>query len=463
VPVGAVPRFGQSVPLRAGTWDIALRTADGEDLPARLGDGVLANLPATHEFANRRYVVTDRRRQIVSLVIESELDWTERGTRNQRWLRSEFYPQAKTGLRDVVLYEAYYGKQFSDSPREVFAELRRRDVGLEHLIVVRDQQFNIPDGATAVAYRSKEYYEALAQARYVVANTHLPNCFRRADGQVVLQTWHGVGTKKIGLDMDSVHFANKAYIDNIRGGEADNWSYLVSPNPFTSPILQRAFAYNGTLLETGVPRNDIFHHPDSDELARQIKARLGIGLDQKVVLYAPTWRDNVFDGPGRYRLDLRFDLAEAANKLGNDYTIIFRKHSNIVDHLPLSHPGVVDASSYPEVQELLLVTDVLISDYSTLMCDFSNTGRPMLFYTYDLANYRDVLRGFYFDFENEVPGPLISDEADLVPAILDADNIRSEYDSTYERFAQRFCPWDDGGATTRVVDAVFGDRISRAG
>jgi CDP-glycerol glycerophosphotransferase len=118
----------------------------------------------------------------------------------------------------------------------------------------------------------------------------------------------------------------------------------------------------------------------------------------------------------------------------------------------------VDASDYPDVQELLLVTDVLISDYSTLMCDFANTGRPMLFYTYDLVNYRDVLRGFYFDFENEVPGPLIKDQADLVPAILDAQSIRHEYDQKYRAFAQRFCPWDDGHATERVVDAVFGDQ-----
>jgi len=456
LPLGAIARFGETVPVRSGTWDLGIATTAGVGVNMRIGEGMAGQLPATTTYRGRRYTVTDRRLNTLSVVVESDLRPDERGNANQQWLRESYYPSAKTGLRDVVLYESYYGKQFSDSPREVFAELSRRDLGLEHVVAVRDQQFNVPEGASAVAYRSRAYYELLAQAKYIVANTHLPNCFERADGQTVLQTWHGVGTKKIGLDMGAIHFANKSYVDNIRKGEADSWDYLVSPNPFTSPILRRAFAFRGVLLETGVPRNDIFNRPDRLELAAQVKERLGIEQDRKVVMYAPTWRDNKHDGPGRYRLDLRFDLYEAARKLGDDYVLVFRKHSNIIDRLPHGHGAVVDASDYPDVQELLLVTDVLISDYSTLMCDFANTGRPMLFYTYDLVNYRDVLRGFYFDFENEVPGPLIKDQANLVPAILDAQSIRHEYDQKYRAFAQRFCPWDDGHATERVVDAVFG-------
>jgi CDP-glycerol glycerophosphotransferase len=84
----------------------------------------------------------------------------------------------------------------------------------------------------------------------------------------------------------------------------------------------------------------------------------------------------------------------------------------------------------------------------------------MLFYTYDLATYRDELRGFYFDFEAEVPGPLVMDEADLIEAIRDADKTRADYDGRYQRFVERFCPWDDGSAATRVVDAVFGADLS---
>jgi CDP-glycerol glycerophosphotransferase len=456
-PAGGLDRFGAAIPLRAGTWDLVAETPAG-DVPLQIDAGLLASLPLEVVHHGRTYVLTDRRGYTVSLVVETDLAWDERGAQNQSRLRTLDYPQAKTGLRDVVFYESYFGKQFSDSPREIFKELVKRDTDVQHVVAVRDQQFEVPEGARAVRYRSREYFEALARSRYVVVNTHLPSCFRRAHGQVVLQTWHGVGTKKIGLDMNAVHFANKSYLNNIRSGESDNWDYLVSPNPFTSEILTRAFAYRGTLLETGVPRNDLFHRPDRAEVATATRRRLGIEQDTRVVLYAPTWRDNVSDSAGRYRLDLRWNLHEAARKLGDEYAIVFRKHSNVVDRLRPGSSRVVDASDYPDVQELLLVADVLVSDYSTLMCDFANTGRPMLFFTYDLTNYRDVVRGFYFDFENEVPGPLITDEADLVPAILDAESIRAGYEAKYQAFADRFCPWDDGGATTRVVDAVFDDR-----
>lgn len=454
--VTALSRFGDTVPLRAGTWDLRIRTPGGER-PMRVGRHFVGAAPITTVHQGRRYSLTDRRRTIVSLIVTSDLSPQERGPVNQRRLSNNRYPRSKTTLRDTVLYEAYFGKEFSDSPRVIYDELRGRGTDLEHLVVVRDQQFRVPDAATPIPYRSRRYYEALAQSKYVVANTHLPRFFRKAPGQVVLQTWHGVGTKKIGLDMDSVHFANKSYIDNIRAGESDNWDYLVSPNPFTSPILTRAFQYRGMLLETGVPRNDLFHRPEGTERATRVRERLGVAPGKSIVLYAPTWRDHLFDKSGRYRLDLRFDLHEAARRLGDDYTLVFRKHSNVVDRLPPGPEAVVDASDYPDVQDLLLVADILITDYSTLMCDFANTGRPMLFYTYDLTNYRDVLRGFYFDFETEVPGPLITDEADLLPAIIDSERIRRDYDDRYRAFAERFCPWDDGQAGLRVVDAVFGE------
>jgi CDP-glycerol glycerophosphotransferase len=454
--LAALNSFGQRLPIRAGIWDVHLRTGGG-DIEVAVAGSVVAALPVSTRHAGREYDLTDRRWHRAALVVSTDLAPDERGNANQHRLRTTAYPAAKRGLREVVLYESYSGKQFSDSPRTIFDELARRGVELEHLIVVRDQQAVVPEGGTAVPFRSRRYYEALATARFIVNNTHLPAWFERAPGQVVVQTWHGVGTKRIGLDIQNVQFANVGYLDKLVR-EVANWDYLISPNPFTSPILRRAFAYEGTLLETGAPRNDLFHAPDRQERAAAIRTRLGVPSDRRIVLYAPTWRDDRFTAAGRYRLDLRVDLAGLASALGDDHVVLFRKHANIVDKLPTGiSDSVIDASDYPDVQDLLLVTDVLVSDYSTLMCDFANTGRPMLFYTYDLDVYRDHLRGFYFDFEAEVPGPLIADEADLAPAVLDAEGIRAKHDAAYRAFAERFCPWDDGKAAARVVDAVFGD------
>jgi CDP-glycerol glycerophosphotransferase len=112
-------------------------------------------------------------------------------------------------------------------------------------------------------------------------------------------------------------------------------------------------------------------------------------------------------------------------------------------------------SQYPDITELYLVSDVMISDYSSVMFDYANTGRPMLFFTYDLADYRDRLRGFYFDFEAEAPGPLVETSDDLIDAIRDAEAACAGHKSRYEAFVDRFCPLDDGKAASRAVDRVF--------
>lgn len=147
------------------------------------------------------------------------------------------------------------------------------------------------------------------------------------------------------------------------------------------------------MLEAGYPRNDMLYSPQADEIARQVKEHLGVPQHKKVVLYAPTWRDDQFYGPGRYKLDLRVDLNRFREALGDEYALMIRRHPNVVDTVPGAGEGVVwDVSEYPEIAELFLAADVLITDYSSLMFDYANTGRPMLFFTYDLEHYRDQAR-----------------------------------------------------------------------
>src|SRR5919197_5801424 len=170
----------------------------------------------------------------------------------------------------------------------------------------------------------------------------------------------------------------------------------------------------GEMLETGYPRDDLLSAPDRDERARRLRERLGLPEGAQVILYAPTYRDHVVDRRGRYRLDLRLDLDELRRALGSDAVVLFRKHHYVVDAVPATPDGFVrDVSAYPDGTELLLAADVLITDYSSMMFDFANTGRPMLFFTYDLEAYRDQVRGFYFDFAEKAPGPLLSTTEEL--------------------------------------------------
>ncbi|HSD81910.1 MAG TPA: CDP-glycerol glycerophosphotransferase family protein, partial [Solirubrobacteraceae bacterium] len=158
----------------------------------------------------------------------------------------------------------------------------------------------------------------------------------------------------------------------------------------------------------------------------------------------------------RYRLDLHLDLEQLRGVLGSETVVLFRKHHYIADPVPVTADGFVrDVSAYPDVSELLLATDVLVTDYSSMMFDFANTGRPMLFFTYDLEDYADRVRGFYLDFEAIAPGPLLRTGGEVVEALRGIDDVRARYAERYAAFARRFCELDDGGAAARVVDRVF--------
>lgn len=174
------------------------------------------------------------------------------------------------------------------------------------------------------------------------------------------------------------------------------------------------------------------------------------------MLYAPTWREDRPQGGGRYALDLQLDLAAAERELSSDTVLLVRRHYLVTDRLPDTGSGFVrDVSRYGDVGELMLISDALVTDYSSLMFDFAQTGRPMLFHTYDLAHYRDTLRGLCFDFENRAPGPLIPDSADLVEALRDPVRATAGHAQAYEAFRRDFCDLDDGHAAQRVVDRML--------
>ena len=171
-------------------------------------------------------------------------------------------------------------------------------------------------------------------------------------------------------------------------------------------------------------------------------------------MYAPTMRDDHNYGNNRFRLDLQLDLAAARAALGDDHVMLLRRHAKVVDGIAADGEFARDVSLWPDVNELLLVTDVLVTDYSSLLFDFACTGRPMLFFTYDLADYRDRLRGLYFD-PAILPGPQLATSEEVVSAIRDAPALRQQLKGAYESFTSRFCAWDDGRAAGRFVDQVF--------
>ncbi|GAA1466037.1 CDP-glycerol glycerophosphotransferase family protein [Nocardiopsis exhalans] len=431
----------------------------GVDVGVEFDDTLIHGLPLETESPERAYTLSYQGRGIPVLQVGTDLRPAERGTFAQRELRETFYPaQRAKEITEGILFDTYTGRQYSDSPQSVYAELRKRDRWADYPMswLVADGQVRLPDDLTPVRHKGEEYYRELARSRYLVSNSRQPAWFHRHPDQVVVQTWHGSMLKRIGFDVENIRGKSRDYFDKL-AWETRQWDYLVSPSPWATPILRSAFRFEGEVLETGYPRNDIFFAPDREAIAERTRRLLGLPEGKKVVLYAPTWRDDKYYTRGKHKLDLHLDLRRMYEKLGDDHVLLVRRHPRVVDSVPIvGEDFVYDVSLYPEIQELFLITDVLVTDYSSMMFDFANTGRPMLFFTYDLESYRDNLRGFYFDFEETAPGPLLTRSDDVIGALLDIDEVAEKSSASYRSFVDQFCPLDDGRASARVVDRVFG-------
>ena len=454
----AMPTFGEPLPLPDGPWDVLARSGDGPVMPVGYDHARLAGISHKKVAAGPKlYAFTTAGYDSPVITAEPRLRLSEQGNFNRRVLRRALYPlQSRRPLRDAVLFVSWNGKQCTDNPRGIAEELRRRGDDREHIWVVTDYAAAVPEGGRAVLSGTEEYFDALARCRYVISNDDMQPFFRKREGQLYLQTWHGTPLKKIGFDIGRPQFASgTAYFDRL-AADIGKWDLLLSQNPFSTPIFRRAFRYDGEICEYGYPRNDILTR--GGPLAGQVRRRLGIPDGKRVVMYVPTWRDNQFYASGRYRFDLRIDLERAWQVLGPDHVLLVRGHHHLANDVTAGtrRDFALNVTGYPSISELFLITDVLITDYSSAMFDFAVTGRPMLFFTYDLEQYRDQLRGFCFDFEAEAPGPLLASSEEVLAAARDTGPATAGYAAAYQAFAAKYCPLDDGKAGARVCDRLFG-------
>src|SRR5699024_3141563 len=191
----------------------------------------------------------------------------------------------------------------------------------------------------------------------------------------------------------------------------------------------------------------------TDEI-NKIKAKLNLPHDKKILLYAPTWRDNQFYGRGRYKFDIPMDFEQMKSRLSDEYIILLRMHYLIAENINLDNLEgfVYDFSDYEDIRELYLISDALITDYSSVFFDYAILKRSIYFYTFDLKEYRDTLRGFYLDFETAVPGPIVKTTKELIRHIHAIDQYNYQH---INEFYNRFCILEDGKASQRVVEQVF--------
>lgn len=336
----------------------------------------------------------------------------------------------------------------------------------------KEQKNHIGPDVVVVKFGGKKWRKYTAKAGCWILNYKVDDYLKPKKNQVFLQTWHGTPLKRLGNDL--IHFDN---VLNTKEGmkkryttEAHKFDYFISPSPFASEKFKSAWRMDDCrkgdiMLEEGYPRNDIlFNYTDQmiEEIKIQIFGYYFIPYEKfvkkkTIILYAPTYRSNQHQtGVGYvYREEVDFDKMQAV--LGEDYIILFRAHYFIANKFDFEkYRGFVwNVSKVNDINDLYLISDLLVTDYSSSMFDYANLKRPMIYYMYDLEHYRDESNGFYFDPAQVLPGPIVKTDDELIAAIQDV-NENFEYDEKYQAFNERFDPWDDGHASERVVNEIFG-------
>ncbi|MFC3578095.1 bifunctional glycosyltransferase family 2 protein/CDP-glycerol:glycerophosphate glycerophosphotransferase [Streptomyces yaanensis] len=352
---------------------------------------------------------------------------------------------------NLALFSAYWSRSVSCNPAAIDAELARLAPHIRRVWAIRPEAVDqVPKGVEYVRVGSREYWAALARAKYLVNNVNFADTVVKREGQIHLQTHHGTPLKTMGLDQRKYPASTDMNFDKLLE-RCDRWDFSVSSNRFSTTVWERVYPCSYISLETGYPRNDILVNATSEDV-RRARAALGLADGAKAFLYMPTHREYQ---PGFVP---SLDLARVADELGPDVTLMVRGHyfyGSSPHVAELRRSGrIVDVSGHAQVEELYLAADALITDYSSAMFDYAVLDRPIITYAPDWDIYSAV-RGTYFNLLEEPPGVVATTQAELIRLLGS-----NEYDGTdaaerRDAFRRRFCEFDDGRAAERVVRRVF--------
>lgn len=367
----------------------------------------------------------------------------------------------------LVIFISFHGRGFSDNPKAIFEAMKEDPAFSDYKFIWfiknhKKKNIKIP-GAKVVEYFSIPYFYYLSRAKFWIINCKMPLYISKKPDQVYLQTWHGTPLKKLAHDIDvaedtTFYRSGVSYEKMVDSYDQDvaRYNYMISPNTFCTDVFQTSFRIDkDRLIETGYPRNDFLSNYTEEDVIR-IKKKYGIPLDKKVILYAPTWRDNSYVAAG-YTFELKADFHKWKENLPEDTIVLFKPHYLIINRFENDHSLDGFLYSIPasaEISELYIVADSLVTDYSSVFFDYAILKRPIYFYMYDLEEYAQDLRGFYLDIHKDLPGKIYRKESDLLHSLA-----KEEYDfSKLEDFNRLFNNKEDGKASKRVLSILAKDR-----
>lgn len=347
-----------------------------------------------------------------------------------------------------IVVTSFYGLGFGDNPKPIVQELLRRnaDVQIVWLTAGKAAATSLPTGVIPCEYHSLRKIYELSTAKVWIDNCRKGARMKRPD-QIYMQTWHGFALKRIERDVADklpTEYESYAIRDSLQT------DLIVSDSRFMTDVYRRAFWYDGEILEFGAPRNDLLCNRSARPLGK-VHSSLGLPADCRIVLYAPTFRvDGSLDA---YCVDYARLRRSCEARFGGHFIVLIRLHPHVMQRaseLHFDQDTTFDASPYPDMQELLAAADVVVTDYSSLMFDFSLTGRPCFQFAVDIDTYRSD-RNFYFPLD-ALPFPLAMNNDALEAEILAFDE--AQYREKLDAFFAEVGLCTDGHAAQRCADWI---------
>lgn len=355
-------------------------------------------------------------------------------------------------VKNRILFFSYYGAYYGCSPKYVSDILQKKYGNKIEIIWAFNKinRSNKPPFGKIVKYGSPQFIIAFRTSKVICTNFNLPTDLKKRQGQIYVQTWHNsTRLKRTHADVISglsLHFVSMAKTD------AQQIDYLCCGSEFMYGVMKKSFWYSGEIVKCGIPRNDILIC-NSQEKKDMIKKNMGIPSSKKILLYAPTFRSN--RAIENYRLDIKRCLSTLKNKMEKDWIALLRLHPHLINANTeniMKQGFTMDVSLYDDISELLLITDILITDYSSVMFDFSLTKKPVFLFTTDQEEYQEKDFGFYFNLTS-LPFPIAENNDILNKNIRNFDN--KSYQIKIDDFYKKIDSYEKGYASEKMADLIY--------